>query len=565
MKKIISIFILAVMVFSSVFAYAEASGEISHGVVVGETGVTVSGKAADSVGVPLTIKIVDADGVLFYVNQMLIDSEESFSFLAPDLSSAKGYTYTLRHPRMAETVFGEFYIASEADKEGVFNAFRSLNVSASSANRIDVMTEFLTTEFNAQVLNLDIDAFRALEDSAAVARGMCDAFSSLTTPELVSTKFAELIREQSAAEADMNELKALIASIKAADLEDMLNLMEDNAEALDLKTAYGFAAISDAFAEGDEEWAQTLKDAIQSAATPTQFRVAFAGVAATAAFNEESWGKFEDIEDYYSDSIGSVFDEARKTLTDLELTELKKAMQSEVFEDINDVTSFITTKTAAIVADRKVPSSSSTSGSKRGSSTIVRSDYTPVVPDVTAAGFADCEHVAWAKESILRLKNKGIVNGKSATAFDPDGRTTREEFLKMMLLACGIELNAESENTFTDVAPDSWCSPYISTAVRLGIVTGISDAEFGTGREITRQDMAVLCYRMLEKLNKLPSVEGAYAFSDAESISDYAVSAVNAMQNLGVIQGMDDNRFEPQLLATRAQTAVIIDRLMNLQ
>ena len=37
-------------------------------------------------------------------------------------------------------------------------------------------------------------------------------------------------------------------------------------------------------------------------------------------------------------------------------------------------------------------------------------------------------------------------------------------------------------------------------AVELGIIEGISDTEFGTGISITREDMAVMIYRSMEKI-----------------------------------------------------------------
>lgn len=47
-------------------------------------------------------------------------------------------------------------------------------------------------------------------------------------------------------------------------------------------------------------------------------------------------------------------------------------------------------------------------------------------------------------------------------------------------------------------------------------------------------------------------------------ISDYALGSVYAMKGIGVISGMEDNTFAPLDNATRAQTAVITDRLMNI-
>ena len=202
-----------------------------------------------------------------------------------------------------------------------------------------------------------------------------------------------------------------------------------------------------------------------------------------------------------------------------------------------------------------------------GNKTVILDEGMTSVPAITPVptGFIDCENVSWAKDSILRLNKMGIINGKNANTFAPNDNTKREEFVKMLLLSSGIEPDAGATTNFGDVPSDSWYAPYVAKAVSLGIVTGVSDTEFGIGKEITRQDMAVLCYRMLAYLNKSVQTSDVYEFADESSISDYALESVKAMQGLGVIKGMDNNRFEPRALATRAQVAVVIDRLMNLK
>lgn len=567
MKRLLSIFMAVSMVFSSILVFAEAEAEITHNAIIGDAGVAVSGIATDAAGLPMTLKIVNENGELAYIEQMLVDGEESFSFMAMDLPTEMNYTYSLRHPRMAEPASDEFYISSEGERQEVLETFLELEVGATSTDRISIMTDFLTTPLHVTILNLDIEAFHALEDSSAVALGMCNAFDSLTNLELVSKKFAELLSEQAKTEKNMREQKAIIKSITEADLEEMLELIDTNAEKLGLMTEYGFECIKNEFENGNEEPAKALKNAIKNTVTPTEFGVAFAKVAVVVAFNEESWGKFDEIEEYYSEYIGKLFEEAEETLTDLELTELKKEMQSEEFDSIDEVKAFIEEKTEEIIDSRK-SSSGSSGGGGGGKSKAVQLSGAPILSPFTptsAAGFTDCEHVEWAKESIMRLKEKGIVNGKSETLFSPDDKTTREEFLKMLLLACDIELSTDGKSNFTDVVPNSWYAPYVSKAVELGIVTGISDTEFGVGMEITRQDMAVLCFRALGVIEKQPTAENTQEFADKDSISDYAAEAVGAMQSAGVIKGMDDNRFEPLFLATRAQTAVIIDRLMSLE
>ena len=94
------------------------------------------------------------------------------------------------------------------------------------------------------------------------------------------------------------------------------------------------------------------------------------------------------------------------------------------------------------------------------------------------------------------MTEKGIVSGDDTGKFNPNDNITREQFLKMLVEAAGIETD-EAENTFADVK-DAWYKPYVLKAKNFGIVNGISDTEFGIGSNITRQDMAVMITRTIE-------------------------------------------------------------------
>lgn len=176
--------------------------------------------------------------------------------------------------------------------------------------------------------------------------------------------------------------------------------------------------------------------------------------------------------------------------------------------------------------------------------------------------FRDVSKSHWAYHDIEALKAKDIVSGDDTGLFRPEDNTSREEFLKMLLGALGIRENQASTASFADVDSNDWCYPYIAAAVEAGIVNGISDTEFGKGRPVTREDMAVLCMRALNYVGKtLTEVSEAKNFTDADSIADYAQESVTAMQIYGVINGYEDGSFAPKNNAVRAEAAKIINRI----
>lgn len=199
-----------------------------------------------------------------------------------------------------------------------------------------------------------------------------------------------------------------------------------------------------------------------------------------------------------------------------------------------------------------------------GSSPAGNANQTKEPNAVYKTGFTDLESVSWAKESILALKDAGVISGKSETVFEPDAAVKREEFVKMIVSAFGFTADGETSE-FADTNPDEWYYPYINVAVKNGIVFGDDTGKFGIGNGITRQDMAVIIYRVLElKGINAEKVNDAVVFTDENEISDYAKEAVSSLQQYGIISGMDDGSFAPKSGATRAQSAKMIYGVMKL-
>lgn len=213
-------------------------------------------------------------------------------------------------------------------------------------------------------------------------------------------------------------------------------------------------------------------------------------------------------------------------------------------------------------------SGSSSSGNNRkyngGNVTVpITSNPNQVLPS-DGNRFIDLSEVPWAEEAITFLSRKNIVNGKSEGVFAPNDNITREEFVKMIISTLGL---ADSVNVstmkFADIAKDSWYHKYISIAYSNNIINGISNDEFGTGCNITRQDMAVIICNALKYKNFETDNDFDISFNDKDSISDYALNSVAYLCERGVINGFEDNTFRANGFATRAQAAKVLYGLFN--
>lgn len=224
-----------------------------------------------------------------------------------------------------------------------------------------------------------------------------------------------------------------------------------------------------------------------------------------------------------------------------------------------------TVKSAASSSSSKGNTSSGSSGSKpsgpSGSATVTPAATPAPKPAPTEApqhDFSDMQGFEWANEAVKALYDEKIISGVGEDKFEPSREVTREEFVKMLAEAFKIPQSDEKINFF-DVSESDWFAPYVSAAAASGMVNGISDELFGTGKSITRADMAVMAYRAAG----LSKADGK-TFADDGEIPDYAKEAVYALNAAGIISGTGDNKFSPAASANRAEAAKIIYMLKNL-
>lgn len=177
--------------------------------------------------------------------------------------------------------------------------------------------------------------------------------------------------------------------------------------------------------------------------------------------------------------------------------------------------------------------------------------------------FDDLDSVDWAKEAICALAEKGVVRGKEYKAFYPNDLITREEFVKIIIGAFGIDTTG-AESDFEDADIDDWFYPYVSAAYNAKLINGVSDKMFGTGQNITRQDLAVIAYNAAKNAEIKFKDTDVAKFSDDSDIADYAKDAVYALKSQDVINGVDGRNFAPNDTATRAEAAKIVYLLVSL-
>lgn len=127
----------------------------------------------------------------------------------------------------------------------------------------------------------------------------------------------------------------------------------------------------------------------------------------------------------------------------------------------------------------------------------------------------------------------------------------------MLQRALGLEVNQVSNFTDRNVIPQ-WAIDSIDAVASEGFIAGYKDGTFRSEASITRAELAVIVARVLGVKS-----EAAVPFKDASTIPSWAQQEVAAVTELGLIEGRNDGRFDPNATATRAEEVIILLRLID--
>ncbi|WP_282938599.1 pectinesterase family protein [Paenibacillus sp. RC67] len=169
----------------------------------------------------------------------------------------------------------------------------------------------------------------------------------------------------------------------------------------------------------------------------------------------------------------------------------------------------------------------------------------------------------WSQADVDLLASKLVVNGMTDSSFAPQHEITRAEFATLLVRALG--LTESTSVKFSDVQASDWFAGAIGAASQAGLVDGFENGTFQPGANITREQMAVMMTRAMGVAGKKAdsSQQALSKFSDAPSVSGWAKEAVAQAVNAGIINGVTSDTFVPNDMASRAEAAVMLKRLLQ--
>ena len=204
-----------------------------------------------------------------------------------------------------------------------------------------------------------------------------------------------------------------------------------------------------------------------------------------------------------------------------------------------------------------------TDGSGKSVSTVKKSDtvYTFTMPasavkvgvsyvkateTPSETKFNDVSANDWFASAVDYVTGKGMMNGTAANTFSPKANTTRGMLMTVLARHAGEDTTGGSV----------WYEKGMNWAK----ANGVSD---GTNPQvnITREQLAAMLYRYAQyKKYDVSGAKSLDGYTDAQSVSSYAVPALQWANAAGVVTGKSGSKLDPKGNATRAEVAAMLMR-----
>ena len=190
---------------------------------------------------------------------------------------------------------------------------------------------------------------------------------------------------------------------------------------------------------------------------------------------------------------------------------------------------------------------------------IADRDHTP-----KAFLFADVKESDWYYDAVYFVYQNELMNGTSASRFDPNGTMNRAMLVTILHRQAG-EPVVNYALPFDDVTEGTWYTEAVRWAASEGVVTGTTETAFAPDSSITREQFATILYRYAQQSGADVSVgenTNILSYADVLDVSEYAIPAMQWACGAGIVEGSDAN-LNPQGQTTRAEAAIMLMRLIQ--
>lgn len=185
-------------------------------------------------------------------------------------------------------------------------------------------------------------------------------------------------------------------------------------------------------------------------------------------------------------------------------------------------------------------------------------DYPELSAVESSAVLPFYDSLTWEKQAVQYMYDNDYMNGMTCVKFEPNGKLTRAQFVRILYNKAGKPA-VDSTVGFSDVQQGQWYADACNWAAQQGIVHGYPDGTFGVDRSITREEIALILYRMYNGSVPEQGWSGRLLqFADWTATSGWAWDAMNWAADNGIYNGDNLNKVTPTHPATRGQAAKLL-------
>lgn len=187
-------------------------------------------------------------------------------------------------------------------------------------------------------------------------------------------------------------------------------------------------------------------------------------------------------------------------------------------------------------------------------------------PGLAKKIFDDIDDIEWAKKAIENMKLKGLIKGTGNGRFAPYQAVTKLETVIMALRVMGWEYEAKDigklPKEYKGKRVSDWAKGYVTVAYEKGILDDVDMMYFEPEGPALRHEVAKYVIRALGYDEEAKdSMDEELPFVDASIVPQGSVGYVYLINDMELMQGDSEGKFNPLGTLTRAEMAVLFQRL----
>ena len=180
-----------------------------------------------------------------------------------------------------------------------------------------------------------------------------------------------------------------------------------------------------------------------------------------------------------------------------------------------------------------------------------------VAKSAPVINFLDVKNNHWAMNYIRFVVQKGIMVGVDGNRFEPNGKLSRAMLISMLARISKDKVEDTKKS-------DAWYSKDMDWAIKAGIISKSQNNKNKAEEALTRSEMATIIGRYLEyKAIKLEESKKEISFKDMKNMSEETMKYVNILAKHEIVVGDKTGKFNPNASLTRAETAVVMTKLIK--